>query len=132
VTYAVNFSLDGELVEACEWETKKKANSSVECHERVPKGFLNLLWHALDCGGLGYSPMSGHGLSRPYWAYFLRRVVAYGKNKIQVGSAVLCELVPILAPQTIRRELRNLNLSKRGRVDASRTPPAATMFLTDR
>jgi len=56
--------------------------------------------------------MRRHWLPGPNWTDFFGRVIANGEDKIQFGGTRFRELIPVFAAQTLRRELRNFELSE--------------------
>src|SRR5271156_4111673 len=107
---AIDFFFDGEFVEACKRKAEEKTYSPVEDHERLAKGFLDLFGRSFDSSRIGHAPMSRHGLTGPYGAYFLRGVVTHCENKIHSRSAGFLELSPILAAHSCCWKLCNLEL----------------------
>src|SRR5271170_6070317 len=108
---AIDFFFDGQFVEACKRKAEEKTYSPVEDHERLAKGFLDLFGRSFDSSRIGHAPMSRHGLTGPYGAYFLRGVVTHCENKIHSRSAGFLELSPILAAQSRRGKSCNLELT---------------------
>jgi hypothetical protein len=100
MTNIFDLLLDGQSVEAGKRQGEKNTDPSVEYHECVPKCSFDLLWRALNACRVGYSPMGGHRLTRPYRAHLFRRVVAHRENKIHFGRAGAGEFSPILTSQT--------------------------------
>ena len=97
VADAVELLFDGEGVKTFEGQTKKKTDSPIQHHKRVPEGLFDLVGRAFRRSRIRHSPVGGHRLTGPEWADFLRRVVTDRKDKIQLRCAGLGEFTPILA-----------------------------------
>src|ERR1700733_7102232 len=63
--------------------------------------------------------MRRHRLSRPDRTRFALRVIANGDNEIHHRRARLSEFIPTLAAQTFRRQVGNLKLLQRHRMNRS-------------
>src|ERR1700693_6265986 len=100
---AVNFLLDGELIQARQRQAQKQTDSAVEHHESITESALDFFRCAFGCCRIRNAPVSGHRLSWPDRTRFARRVVANGEHKIHLRRARLCELLPILAAQSACR-----------------------------
>jgi hypothetical protein len=109
---AVDFFLNGELVQAGKRQTQKQTDSPVESDECLSERLFDLLWRTLHRRGIRHSPMSGHRLARPDWTNFLGRVIADGEYKIEFRRAGPGEFIPVLAARAVRRYTGTLDLSQ--------------------
>src|SRR5260370_16809418 len=64
--------------------------------------------------------MRGHRLPWPDRADFFRRVVAEGNDKVELRRTRLGEVIPTLAPQTLRRNPPSFESFQRLRPDRAR------------
>src|SRR5580704_735797 len=102
---AVDFFLDGEMIEGRQRQGEEEADSAIEMHESVAKCFVDLFGRACNCSGIRDTPMSGHRLAGPDGANLAGSVVTNSKNKIQFGGPGLGEFVPRLAAESRSRKL---------------------------
>src|SRR6266404_4299478 len=105
---AIDFFLDGELVEARKRQAKQQAYPAVKHHEGIAKRAFDLLRRSYYGGRIGNTPMGGHRLTGPDGANFLGGVVADREYEIELRCSGLSELVPIFAAQVSGRQSRNL------------------------
>src|SRR3982751_4295867 len=75
---------------------------------------------ALDCSGVGQSPVGGDRLPGPHWTYFVRRVVAYSKYKVHARRAGPCEFIPVLTAKLRCRKTHCSDLFQREPIGLSR------------
>src|SRR5580658_1316055 len=93
---AVDFFLDGEMIEGRQRQREEKADPAIEMDESVAESLIDLFRCSSYCSGIRNPPMSSHRLARPDGADLAGSVVANSKNKIQFGRAGLGEFVPRL------------------------------------
>src|ERR1019366_7608169 len=96
---AIHFFFQREAIEGRQRKSEKETDSPVENKERVAEGALDFGGVSVNGGGIGNSPVRGHGLSRPQRAGFLGGVVANREDEVQLGSAGSPEFVPALTTQ---------------------------------
>src|SRR5260370_11203454 len=89
---------------------EKKTDSAVENKERFSEGAFDFSGVSVNGGGVGNSPVRGHGLSRPERAGFLGGIVANCEDEVHHGSAGARELFPALAAQAGCRYASQLKL----------------------
>jgi hypothetical protein len=77
--------------------------------------------------GVGNSPVSRLRLTRPERADFLCGVVTDREDEIEFGCVGLCELVPTLASERVRPQMRILQLRDSLRSNYSRWAPPSTV-----
>src|SRR6266404_8308834 len=118
--YAVNFLFDGKLAESRERQAQEQHDSTVQSHESIAKGTLNLFRGALYGRGIGDTPMSGDGLARPHGTDFICRVVANGENVINSRRVGLRKFIPTLAAEALGRTAGKLDLFQRLRANNPR------------
>src|SRR5215831_3883265 len=76
----------------------------------------DLVGRALYCRGVGYTPVSGHRLSRPNWADLLCGVVADGEHEVHLRCTGPRKFAPILCPQASCGKPCRFYVTKRNRV----------------
>jgi hypothetical protein len=81
----VAFLLQRERVERRERKTEKQADASVEHGESLTESMLDLFWRSPDGGGVGYSPMCRHGLTRSQRTDLIRSGIADCEDEIKRG-----------------------------------------------
>ena len=102
---AVDLFLDGEFIEARQWQAQEQTYPAVENHEGFSKGPFDLLWRTCYRRRIGHAPVGRHRLAGPHGANFPSRVIANGEDKIEGRSARPCELTPIFAAEALGREV---------------------------
>lgn len=120
VADGVELFFDGEGVEAGQRQSEQQGDAPIEQREGVRIGTLDFLRCAADSGGIGHSPVRGDGLTGPDGAHFFRRVIADGKNEVEMGRAGLGKLIPGLAAQAFDAEARGFDLPQSLGADGSR------------
>ena len=96
--------LDGEGVERSQRQGQQQGDAAIQGGEGLRVGAVDFLRGAANGGGIGHSPMRGDGLAGPDGADFFGRVIADGKDEVEMGRAGLGKLVPGLAAQAFHAE----------------------------
>lgn len=115
----VDFFFQRQLVNGRNWQREKQTDPSIKYRERFPKSALHFLGRSLEGGRIRNAPVRRHRLPRPDRANFVCRVVADGKNKIELGCARLREFIPTLAAQIVPRHSARLQPRNSFRPDRS-------------
>jgi len=110
-TDVVEFLLQGEFVYRGKEQAKKETDSEINNEEGISEGLFDLLRRANNCcRGGGNAPVCGHRLARPHRTDLFCGVVTDGEYKIELWGIQICKLIPTLAPETARRNMRELKL----------------------
>src|SRR3977135_2854328 len=96
---AIHFFFQRKAIDRCQRQSEKETYSPIENKKRLAEGAFNRRGVSMNRGGIGHSPMRGHGMSRPDRASFLGSVVANREDEVHLGSAGAREFVPALAAQ---------------------------------
>src|ERR1700687_5717669 len=107
---AIHFFFQREAIQGRQGKREKKTDSTVENKKRFAEGAFDFGGVSVNGGGIGHSPVRGHGLSRPERAGFLGGVVANRENKMHLGSAGPPEFIPALTTQSACRDASHLKL----------------------
>ena len=84
-------------------QADEEPDTGLECKADLRKRAPLQQLTPCNCGWIGHAPMRSYRLSRPSGAYFARRVVAHGKDKIEMGRTRRGELVPALTAGILER-----------------------------
>src|ERR1035441_738671 len=98
----IDFALDDEFVEGCEWQAHEEHDSSVKDGKRFAEGALDFLRWSVDLGGVGHSPVGRQRMAEPKRADLAGRPVANGKDEVHLRGIRGGELVPALTAQPFR------------------------------
>lgn len=119
VADGVELGFDGEGIEAGQGQGEQQGDAAIEQREGLREGTLDFFRCAMHGGGIGHTPVRGDGVTRPDGTDFFRRVVADGKDEVEMGRAGLGKLIPGLAAQAFNAEAGGCDLTQRFGADGS-------------
>src|SRR5215467_10852825 len=89
---AIYLALDDFSFQSCQWQRQEESDPPIQNREGFKKGALNLFRCSFHLCGVGNSPPSRQGVSRPNRTHFTCGPVAYCKNKLHLRCIGLGEL----------------------------------------
>src|SRR5665809_15098 len=95
----VEMSLERQSAQTGDRQIDEDRDALGEHPEAIVEGKGLLRFGAYRLGRIGQPPMGAHRLPRPYWASFLRGVVADGEHEIELGRAGCGKLIPRLGAE---------------------------------
>src|SRR6266446_10991667 len=110
---AIHFFFQRKAINRRQRQSKKETDSPVKNKKGLTEGAFDFGGLSLNRGRIGYSPVRGHGLSRPDRASFLGGVVANREDKVHLGRAGAREFIPALAVQAGRGNASQFKLLQR-------------------
>src|ERR1700687_426680 len=96
---AIHFLLQREPIQGHQRQSEKETDAPVKSKKRLAEGAFDFGGVSVHGSRIWYSPVRGHGMSRPDRANLLGSVVANREDELHLGSAGAREFIPALAAQ---------------------------------